>query len=139
MVVFRFGGGNSRSRKTKRPYLFKTALNQKSKGTLLSSTFKVQENKVPLFCQLEAVSKSYDHFVIFGPLEQEIWKNVNILFLEPLLKKRPLGGHSPSIYKALYTKHSPLGCNISQHFAKTCSAEQIGHALIWEIIKNKTV
>ena len=75
--------------KTKRPYLFQTALNQKSKGTLLSSTFKVQENKVPLFFRLETVLKSYGLFVIFGPLDQEIWKNVNIHFLEPVLKKRP--------------------------------------------------
>ena len=41
---------------------------------MISSTFKVQENNVLLFFGLKAVLKSYSHFVIFGSLDQEIWK-----------------------------------------------------------------
>ena len=36
-----------------------------NKGILVSPTFEVQENKVPLFFHLEAKSKSYGFFVIW--------------------------------------------------------------------------
>ena len=35
-----------------------------------------------------------------------------------------------SLVEALYTKQSSLGCNIGMNLAKTCRADQIGHALM---------
>ena len=51
-------------------------------------------------------------------------------FIKAYSQKSP---HSPSINEALYTKHSPRGCNITQHLAKTCSAEQTGQALLYQV------
>ena len=42
------------------------ASKQKTKGTLLSWTLKVEENKVPLVFQFEAVLKSYGRFIDSG-------------------------------------------------------------------------
>ena len=47
------------------PYLSHLAFNQKSKGTLFSSTLKVEEKKVPLVFGFEAKWPRYGHFLGF--------------------------------------------------------------------------
>ena len=47
-------------------YLSQEATNAKNKSTFFSSTFKVEEKKVPLFFGLEAPGLRYDNFVIFA-------------------------------------------------------------------------
>ena len=55
---------------TKWLYLSPEALNRKNKGTLFSSTFKVEDKKVPLFFRLGAYELRYGHFLIFLVLLQ---------------------------------------------------------------------
>ena len=50
---------------TKWLYLSPEARNTKSKGTFFSSTFKVEEKKVPLFFGFGSSGLRYSHFVIF--------------------------------------------------------------------------
>ena len=52
-------------KRRKWPYLSPWATNQKTKGTLLSQTFKVEENKVSLFSWFEVKWLRYSHFVVF--------------------------------------------------------------------------
>ena len=47
------------------PYLNSGTPNLKNKGTSISSTFKVEEKKVPLFFGFGASGLRYSHFVIF--------------------------------------------------------------------------
>ena len=44
------------------PYLDQEAKNKKNKGTLLSATLKVGENRVPLFFAILAFGPRYGHF-----------------------------------------------------------------------------
>ena len=53
------------SKKQKQPYLTQYHSKFKSKGTLLSPTFKVGEKKVAFFFPLWPYLKRYGHFVIF--------------------------------------------------------------------------
>ena len=46
-------------------YLAHFEENQKTKGTLLSQTFKVEESNVVLFFHFEQFLKRYDEFVFF--------------------------------------------------------------------------
>ena len=46
-------------------YLSPEATNAKNKGTFFSSTFKVEEKKVPLFFELVASGLRYGRFLIF--------------------------------------------------------------------------
>merc|ERR1711984_20703 len=48
--------------------------NPKNKGTLLSSTFKVEEKKVPLFFGFGTSGLRYGHFVIF--MKAMIWSQI---------------------------------------------------------------
>ena len=57
----------ARLEKRKTAYLSSRAINQKNKGTLLSSTFKVGEGKVPLFFWFMALELSYGHILISMP------------------------------------------------------------------------
>ena len=50
---------------TKRSYLPQMTSNKKNKGTLFSSTFKVEDKKVHLFFKLEVNPVRYKDFVIF--------------------------------------------------------------------------
>merc|ERR1712030_260927 len=52
-------------KKRKGPYISPGASNLKNKGTLLSSTFKVEYKKVPLFFGFGTSGLRYGHFVIF--------------------------------------------------------------------------
>ena len=51
-------------KKEKWPYISSEASNLKNKGTLFSSTLKVEEKKVPLFFGFMAYGLRYRHFVI---------------------------------------------------------------------------
>ena len=54
-----------RSKKmTNSSYLPQMTLNPKNKGSLFSSTFKVEDNKVLLFSWSEVILVSYDNFVV---------------------------------------------------------------------------
>ena len=57
----------ARLKMRKTAYLSPRAINQKNKGTLLSSTFKVGEGKVPLFFWFKALEQSYGHILISMP------------------------------------------------------------------------
>ena len=57
---------------TKTAYLSSKAINQKNKGTLLSSTFKVGEGKVPLFFCFMALELSFGHILISMPPSRRI-------------------------------------------------------------------
>ena len=63
-IIFMITKTQSRTKKMRKwPYLSPGASNPKNKGTFFSSTFKVEENKVPLFFGLEAPGLRYGHFV----------------------------------------------------------------------------
>ena len=53
------------SKMRKWPYLGPGIINCKSKTTLVSSTLKVEGNKVVLFLQFKAQGPKYIHFLIF--------------------------------------------------------------------------
>ena len=50
---------------SKWPYLSHMASKKKSEGTFFSSTFKVEEKKVPLFFRFVVSGMRYRHFLIF--------------------------------------------------------------------------
>merc|ERR1711888_143428 len=61
-------------KKGKGPYICAGASNPKNKGSLLSSTFKVEEKKVPLFFGFGTSGLRYGHFVIF--MKAMIWSQI---------------------------------------------------------------
>ena len=70
----------------KRPYLNQLADNQKNKGTLLSRTLKVGENKVPSEFRFVAYWLRYGRFKIFAIQNK---KTVLAPILVGILKLRP--------------------------------------------------
>ena len=77
------------TKNTKDPYLPYMKSGKKNKGTLFSSTFKVEENKVPLFLWSDANLVSYGYYLVLHGCRTSDYKKQKLeRSISPLYKAR---------------------------------------------------